>query len=111
MWFRKQDKPRFFGGLLGSVTRALSPYAGTALGGYLGSLSANPAAIAAGGAAGNYIGREGGNRMADVIEQYMPFARGGRVPQRMMGGMNVIPPQSVSNISQQMKSDMNRYLS
>jgi hypothetical protein len=88
--FKKQDKPKFFGGLLGSMTRALAPLTGTALGGYLGSLSTNPYAIVAGGSAGNYLGNEGGKRLADVIEQYMPFARGGQVPSRKAGGVNPI---------------------
>lgn len=78
-FFKKRDKPAFFGGLLGNITRAISPLAGTALGGYLGSLTTNPYAIAGGGATGQYIGQKGGDALASAFEQYMPFKQGGRV--------------------------------
>lgn len=79
MLFKKQDKPRFFGGLLGSAIRAVSPVAGGALSTYLSSLSANPYAVAAAPAVGAYIGKKGGDWAADVAEKYMPFKRGGRM--------------------------------
>ncbi len=77
--FRKQDKPRFFGGLLGTAIRAASPLAGGALGTYLSSLTANPYALAAAPAAGAYVGKRGGDYLADLAEQYVPFKRGGAV--------------------------------
>lgn len=98
-FLKKQDKPKFFGGLLGNITRAVSPLAGTALGGYLGSLSTNPYLIAAGGAGGKYIGEQGGKLLADAFEQYMPFKQGGQV-------MKENPAiHSVSNIQAQRKAD------
>jgi len=95
-FLKKQEKPKFFGGLLGSVTRAISPLAGAGLGGYLGSLSTNPYLIAGGTTAGHYIGQKGGEALADAFEQYMPFKQGGQVNPAM---------HSVSNIQAQRESD------
>jgi hypothetical protein len=80
--FKKQDKPRFFGGLLGAVSRKLAPLAGTALGGYLSSLSANPYAMVAGATAGNYLGNKGGEYVGQAFEDYTPFKKGGQIPRK-----------------------------
>lgn len=92
-FLKKQEKPKFFGGLLGSMTRAISPLAGAGLGGYLGSLSTNPYLIAMGTTGGHYIGQKGGEALADAFEQYMPFKQGGQVM------------HSVSNIQAQRRAD------
>jgi len=77
--FKRQDKPRFFGGLLGQGIRAASPLAGGALSTYLSSLTANPYALAAAPAVGAYVGKQGGDWLADLAEKYVPFKRGGGV--------------------------------
>lgn len=101
-FLKKQEKPKFFGGLLGSITRAISPLAGAGLGGYLGSLSTNPYLIAGGTTAGHYIGQKGGEALADAFEQYMPFKQGGQVMQVMKENPAI---QSVSNIQAQRRAD------
>lgn len=80
--FTKQERPRFFGGLLGQISRKLAPLAGTGLGAYLGGLSANPYLSAAGSAGGHYIGQKGGDALAKAFEDYMPFANGGSIPRK-----------------------------
>lgn len=86
--FKKQEKPRFFGKLLGTMIKASAPVVGGGLGAYLGSLSTNPYFVPALTSGGMYLGKEGGNALGDLVEQYMPFARGGRLPSRKLGGFD-----------------------
>lgn len=86
--FKRQEKPRFFGKLLGTMIKASAPVVGGGLGAYLGSLSTNPYFVPALTSGGMYLGKEGGNALGDLVEQYMPFARGGQVPNRKFGGNN-----------------------